>query len=94
MRWKVQGGEFKLLETTEWNYESAGYNQYSSFPRDAGVSSDQKIWLFYSWQYGNTTLIWLEPAGEVIGISSLPSRRIALWLALTVKVFIYLRARA
>jgi ABC-type dipeptide/oligopeptide/nickel transport system permease subunit len=72
IHWKVQGGDFKLIQTAEWNYQSAGFNQYSSFPTDAGVSSDQKIWLFYSVQYGGTTIIWLEPDGEVIGISSMP----------------------
>jgi outer membrane protein assembly factor BamB len=72
MHWTVQGGDFVLLQTTEWNYEGAGFNLYSSFPTDAGVTSDQKIWLFYSVQYGGTELIWLEPAGEVIGISPMP----------------------
>ncbi|OGO40987.1 MAG: hypothetical protein A2W36_03240 [Chloroflexi bacterium RBG_16_58_14] len=72
MRWEVKGGDFELLQNTEWNYLTLGYGPNSSFPNDAGASQDQKIWLFYSWQYGGTTLIWLEPAGEVIGISSLP----------------------
>jgi peptide/nickel transport system permease protein len=75
MRWAARGGDFNLLQTTEWNYLTLGFGRNATFPVDAGASRDQKIWLFYTGRYGGTTVIWLEPAGEVIGVSTPPFGR-------------------
>jgi ABC-type dipeptide/oligopeptide/nickel transport system permease subunit len=93
MRWGNKGGDFALLQTTEWNYLTLGYGRNATFPIDAGASRDQKIWLFYTGRYGGTTVIWLEPAGEVIGISTPPFSRNSVMASLDSQNIAYICGR-
>jgi ABC-type dipeptide/oligopeptide/nickel transport system permease subunit len=60
----------EIVQSAEWNYQAAGYSQHSSFPKDAGVTYDQTVWLFYSWMYGGTRIIWTDITGHLLGISN------------------------
>jgi ABC-type dipeptide/oligopeptide/nickel transport system permease subunit len=72
MQWQPSPAGFELLRNAEWNYQEAGMNQNSSYPVDAGVTRDQRIWLLYSGFYGGTRIAWLGLDGEVLGYSAMP----------------------
>ena len=48
---------------------SAGFGQAANFPQDAGVTPNQEAWLFYSWRYGGTKIVWVDVTGKLLGIS-------------------------
>ena len=72
MQWRPTDSGMEIVQTAEWNYESVGMNQYSSFPVDAGVTADKTVWLFYSRQYGGTFIVWLDLTGAFQGLSGTP----------------------
>jgi peptide/nickel transport system permease protein len=65
--WRPGANGFEIVRQVEWNYRSLGMNMYSSFPVDAGATSDSIIWLLYSSQYGGTMVVWLSPEGNLLG---------------------------
>ena len=72
MQWEPGPTGFEIIQTGEWNYRGAGFNQYTTFPIDAGTDRIGNIWLFYSAFYGGTQIIWLDPTGVSLGSNHTP----------------------
>jgi peptide/nickel transport system permease protein len=72
IQWQPGPLGFEIVQAAEWNYRGAGYGQASSFPVDAGTTRNGNLWLFYNALYGGTQLVWLDPSGKTLGISSSP----------------------
>jgi peptide/nickel transport system permease protein len=70
MQWIQTNQGFSLVQSADWNYRSAGMNQNSGLPSDAGVTPRGNVWLFYSGFYGNTSVYWLGPKGAILGSAS------------------------
>jgi peptide/nickel transport system permease protein len=75
INWQLTQSGFEVIESAEWNYQTAGFNQFSSFPQDAGVTLDRIVWLFYSNRYGGTKMVWVDVSGKMLGISWTSLRR-------------------
>jgi peptide/nickel transport system permease protein len=75
INWQLTQSGFEVIESSEWNYRTAGFNQFSSFPQDAGVTPDRIVWLFYSNRYGGTKMVWVDVSGKMLGISWTSLRR-------------------
>lgn len=69
IHWQLTEAAFEVLQSAEWDYQAVGFNQFSNYPQDAGVTLNQVVWLFYSWRYGGTKLVWADTTGKLIGIS-------------------------
>jgi hypothetical protein len=69
MQWEESSSGLEIVQAAEWNYRGAGLVKTSSYPADVGVSQIQIIWLFYSWQYGNTQIVWTDATGKLLGIA-------------------------
>jgi hypothetical protein len=67
IQWQQTPQGFNLVQSADWNYRGAGLTMTSSFPVDAGVTSQGNIWLFYSAFYGGTSVYWLDPTGKILG---------------------------
>jgi hypothetical protein len=70
IQWEHGSAGFTVVQNAEWNYRSAGFTQYSTFPVDAGATPDGSIWIFYSAYYGGTMLVWVDPTGKLLGTSN------------------------
>lgn len=69
IHWQPSKTGFEIVQSAEWDYASAGFNLNANFPQDAGVTPDQVVWLFYSWRYGGTKMVWVDVTGRLLGIS-------------------------
>jgi hypothetical protein len=69
IHWQLSDSGFEVIQSADWDYVSAGFGQNANFPQDAGVTPDRVIWLFYSWRYGGTKIVWLDVSGRLLGIS-------------------------
>jgi peptide/nickel transport system permease protein len=69
IQWAASSSGLKVIQAAEWNYRSAGMVQTSSYPVDAGVTQGQVVWIFYSWQYGGTGIVWTDTTGKLIEIA-------------------------
>jgi len=75
INWQLSPSGFEVIQSAEWNYQTAGFSQFSSFPQYAGVTLDRSVWLFYSNRYGGTKLVWVDVTGKMLGISWTGLRR-------------------
>ena len=82
IQWQPGNSGFEVIQTADWDYQSAGFGQNSNFPQDAGVTPDQIVWLFYSWLYGGTKMVWVDVSGRLIGISWTDLRQLSMPVAL------------
>jgi len=69
LQWQLGPAGFEIVQSADWNYHGAGFNQYTTFPVDAGVTRNGNVWLFYSALYGGTSIYWLDPTGIILGFS-------------------------
>ncbi len=69
IHWQSGNSGFEVIQSAAWDYVSAGFGQNANFPQDVGVTPDRTIWLFYSWRYGGTKLVWVDVTGRLLGIS-------------------------
>jgi len=69
IHWELGKTGFELIQSAEWDYTSAGFSQHANFPKDAGVTLDQVVWLFYSGRYGGTKMVWVDVSGKFLGVS-------------------------
>ena len=82
LQWQLRNSDFEVVQTADWDYQSAGFGQNSNFPQDAGVTPDQIVWLFYSWLYGGTKMVWVDVSGRLLGISWTDLRQLSKPVAL------------
>jgi len=75
VQWQPGDNGFEVVQSAEWDYTSSGFNLNANFPQDAGVTPNQVVWLFYSWRYGGTKMVWVDISGRLLGISYTPLRQ-------------------
>jgi outer membrane protein assembly factor BamB len=69
IHWQPGNSGFEVVQSAEWDYSSAGFNLHANYPQDAGVTPDRMVWLFYSWRYGGTKMVWVDVTGRLLGIN-------------------------
>ncbi len=72
IRWTETSQRFNIVNSINWDYRSQGIYQSSGYPKDSGASPQGNVWLFYSGEYQETHIYWLNPAGDILGMASGP----------------------
>jgi hypothetical protein len=68
----IDGSSLTAPKIIKWDVRTLGMN--FRFPRDAGVTPDGKIWIFYGSEYDYARLVWLDGSGEFLAAIDYPYR--------------------
>jgi outer membrane protein assembly factor BamB len=69
--WKNSEAGVVMDQPVTWDYQGS----VAIFPPDAGVTPERLIWLFYSGDFGDTRVVWLDTDGRLVGNSRVPARQ-------------------
>lgn len=69
--WKTTEAGVEMDPTVTWNYQGS----VAIFPADAGVTPERLVWLFYSGDFGDTRMVWLDTAGKLVANTRVPARQ-------------------
>ena len=61
--WHIEGGELKIDSRQSWAHEGT----VLLLPYDQGVTKDGLTWFYYTMQFYETRMIWLDAKSRVIG---------------------------
>ena len=68
MRWRMDEAGLHVEPARTWEYQSfVLFN-----PLDQGVVPNQLVWLFYSSQYSDGRVVWLDPQSRLVGNFEFP----------------------
>ncbi len=63
IHWRLSAAGFETISSAS----SPSHGQTANYPHDAGVTPNQVVWVFYSWQYGGTRIVWMDVTGRLLG---------------------------
>jgi hypothetical protein len=69
--WRTTEAGVEMDPPVTWAYQSS----VAIFPADAGVTPERLIWLFYSGDFGDTRMVWLDTAGKLVANTRVPARQ-------------------